>query len=132
MRTNLLSEARRAAANAHNPYSKFSVGAAVLAEDGRIFTGCNVENASLGLTICAERVALVAAAAAGARKITALAVVGSSDAPVTPCGACRQFLAEFAADSALVFCGTLQADGPTDDDTVGGLLPKAFRSFSTT
>ena len=125
----LLTEARQAAQHAYNPYSHFSVGAALMTNDGRIFTGCNVENASLGLTICAERVAAATAVAAGARKFVAMAVVGSSDSAVTPCGACRQFLAEFTPDGASVYCGTLQEDGPVTTTNLGKLLPDAFRSF---
>ena len=80
---------------AHAPYSKFHVGAALLAADGRIFTGCNVENLSFGLTICAERVAIGSAIAAGAREFLALAVVADTREPISPCGACRQVMAEF-------------------------------------
>lgn len=92
----LLQEAKRAADKAYAPYSGFRVGAALLASDGALFTGCNVENASYGLTICAERVALFKAVSEGARSFSALAVW----APVArwPCGACLQCLAEFAPD----------------------------------
>jgi cytidine deaminase len=79
---------------AHAPYSKFHVGAALLVE-GRIFSGCNVENLSFGLTMCAERVAVGTAVAAGLRRIEAVAVVADTSVPVSPCGACRQVLAEF-------------------------------------
>lgn len=95
---NLLAAAEKALANAYAPYSRYRVGAAVLTAGGRIFTGCNVENASYGVTICAERVAAAAAVAAGERKFAALAVVTDDGAPAPPCGLCRQFLVEFSPD----------------------------------
>ena len=91
----LVAAAWRARKAAYSPYSNFPVGAALLAGDGRIFVGCNVENISFGLTICAERVAIGAAIAAGVRKFVAAAVVADTGVPISPCGACRQVLAEF-------------------------------------
>ena len=92
---------------AYAPYSDFQVGAAVLLRDGRVFTGCNVENASYGLTICAERNAIFAAVAASVRKpiIAAVAVVNRRGVPCSPCGACRQVIAEFGADAVVWYLG---------------------------
>ncbi len=122
----LLAAAQAAAAHAHAPYSHFRVGAAVRA-DGRLFTGCNVENASYGLTICAERTAIFAAVAAGARRIEAIALAcvdAAADAApglLMPCGACRQVMAEFAGPDLPV---TIAGFGTI---SLGALLPHAFR-----
>jgi cytidine deaminase len=94
----LIDCARRARENAYAPYSNFKVGAALLAGNGRVFTGCNVENATYGLTVCAERVALWKAISEGEREFSAIAVVSTSDPPASPCGACRQLLWEFCGD----------------------------------
>jgi len=88
--------------HAFAPYSRFAVGAALLDSDGTIHTGCNVENISYGLTICAERGAVMTAVALGRRSFVALAIAAESDIPLSPCGACRQFLAEFAPDLPIV------------------------------
>jgi cytidine deaminase len=98
----LVEESRDARSRAYAPYSNFFVGAALVTDDGRHFTGANVENASYGLSICAERVAAATAVAAGARGIGAVAVTSSSPTPTPPCGACRQFLYEFNPEMVVV------------------------------
>jgi cytidine deaminase len=122
----LLAAARKVRAHAHAPYSRFRVGAAVLDERGRIHTGCNVENASYGLTVCAERNAVAAAVAAGARRISAVAVVTSASPSAAPCGACRQVLAELAPDDALVLLAGPRGR-PQATHSLSALLPSAFR-----
>ena len=104
---NLVKLARAALKNAYAPYSDFKVGAAILLKDGRIFTGCNVENASYGLTICAERNAIFAAVAASKRKpeIVAVAVLNHRGVPCSPCGACRQVIAEFGPKAIVSYLG---------------------------
>ena len=91
----LLNEAINAQKNAYSPYSHFKVGAAIITKEGKIFTGCNVENSSYGLTICAERVAVFKAVSEGYRDFEAIAIAGAGSKPTFPCGACRQVLAEF-------------------------------------
>ena len=115
--------ARAARARAYAPYSSFKVGAAVAAA-GAVHSGCNVENASYGLTLCAERVAVAAAIAAGARRIDAVAVASGTDEPTPPCGMCLQTLAEFAGPSLPV--RLVGARGATVDTSLGELLPRAF------
>jgi cytidine deaminase len=119
----LISAAAQARENAYAPYSRFKVGAAVLAEDGRIFTGSNVENASYGATMCAERSAIFGAISAGARKIKALAVIADYPKPVPPCGMCRQVLAEFGSDIDVVMANTA---GQKRMENIATLLPLAF------
>jgi len=118
----LLAQARTAREQAYAPYSRFAVGAALLAKSGRVFTGCNVENLSFGLTSCAERNAVFAAVAAGEREFEAVAIIADSKSPVSPCGACRQVLAEFAP-SLQVCSANLQ--GATFEATLRELLPRA-------
>ena len=101
----LVAAAQAVRQHAYAPASRFHVGAAVRARDGRLFVGCNVENASYGLTICAERAAVCAAVAAGVREIVAVAVATDLDEPARPCGACRQVLAEFGLGMQVVLVG---------------------------
>lgn len=120
----LLVAAQAARQRAYAPYSSFRVGAAVLDERGRVHAGCNVENASYGLTICAERNALAAAVTAGARRICAAAVISGTVPPAPPCGACRQVLAELASDDAPIL--TVGADQKIRAYRLGDLLPARF------
>lgn len=120
-----------AAGRAYCPYSEYRVGAALLTISGDLFCGCNVENASYGLTVCAERVALQAAVAAGFREFSAVAVVVSGAEPVFPCGACRQVLAEFCGADVHVFAATLESPDRWEETDFGSLLPHAFRLRST-
>jgi len=108
---------------AYAPYSRFMVGAAVRTEGGAIFGGCNVENASYGLTVCAERVAVFAAVAAGHRRITDVVVVTDASPPSAPCGACRQVLGEFGPSARVV---AFNGRGERWESTVGELLPRSF------
>jgi cytidine deaminase len=119
----LVDAAVAARAQAHAPYSRFAVGAAVEAEDGRVFTGCNVENASYGLTICAERVAVFKAISEGARRFRRIAIAGGTEAPTPPCGACRQVLWECAGDIDVILVGTT---GESDRHRLAALLPLPF------
>jgi len=121
----LLLLARAAQQNAYAPYSNFRVGAAVLLESGEIFTGCNVENASYGLTNCAERSAIFAAVSklGGANvKISAVAVVNDHDAACSPCGACRQVIAEFGPNAVVWY----QGRNGIQENTISNLLPDCF------
>jgi cytidine deaminase len=120
----LVEAAIRVQDRAYAPYSKFRVGAAVRVADGRVFEGCNVENASYGLSICAERVAIASAVAGGARDIVALAVCTDAHEPAPPCGACRQVIAEFAGDAPIVLANPRGARVVT---SLAELLPRAFR-----
>jgi len=119
----LLGEALRARERAYAPYSKYRVGAAVLCDDGSIHTGCNVENASYGLSICAERAAVFNAVSAGRKGIVAVAVVAEGPGPASPCGACRQVIAEFAPDVPVLMGNT---GGLVEVATMSSLLPMGF------
>lgn len=123
MMEKLLKAAREAQQRAHAPYSKFLVGAALLTDKGVIVTGCNVENASYGLTVCAERVALGRAVAEDAGKPVACLVVGPVAEPLTPCGACRQSLLEFNPSMKVICIGR---DGRRIETTAAALLPHSF------
>jgi cytidine deaminase len=118
----LVETAIAARSEAHAPYSNFAVGAALECADGTVFTGCNVENLSFGLTMCAERVAIGAAVVAGHRDFRCIAIVADTDSPISPCGACRQVMAEFHP-SLKILSATL--DGKTEEFTLEQLLPRA-------
>ena len=122
----LLRAAAAAARHAYAPYSRFAVGAALLTDDGRVFCGCNVENASYGLTICAERAAVCAAVAAGAKRFRKIAVVSAGSEVAMPCGACRQVLAEFAAPGFAVIAAPLDNLARHTKRRLRDLLPDAF------
>jgi cytidine deaminase len=121
--SHLEESARHAAANAYFPYSKFRVGAAVLAGSGKIYVGCNVENASYGLCNCAERTAVFTAIAAGEREISAVAVYTPTQTATSPCGACRQVINEFGADALVI--GLCDSDDRLEM-SLAKLLPAAF------
>jgi len=120
----LIAAAQAAMRNAYAPYSQFPVGAALLARSGKVYRGVNVENASFGVTVCAERAALFTAITAGERAFEAIAVVAETEGPVRPCGACRQALAEFGTDLRVVMGNTA---GEISVSTLSVLLPAGFR-----
>ena len=119
----LYEEARKASENAYAPYSGFSVGAALMAKDGRIYTGVNVENSSFGATICAERTAFVKAVSEGERDFIAIAVY-AEDAESVPCGICRQFMYEFAPGMTVI---TGRPSGELHVRTLDEMMPEGFR-----
>ena len=119
----LITAAVQARENAHAPFSKFKVGAALEDEAGRIHTGCNVENATYGLTLCAERVAVFKAVSEGARKFRRIAVAADTDALTPPCGACRQILWEFCGDIELILANL---HGKTETLRLRDLFPRPF------
>jgi cytidine deaminase len=119
----LVDQARIARDQAYAPYSRFLVGAALRTKGGRVFLGANVENASYGLTICAERVAIGSAIAAGERDFEAIAVVADTKGPVTPCGACRQVIFEFGED---IHMALANLSGSVETMPINELLPRGF------
>ena len=121
----LILAARQARENAHAPFSNFRVGAAVRAKSGRIYTGCNVESASYGLTCCAERTAIFKAVSEGERGFEAVAVVTETDTLTPPCGACRQIIWEFCGDVPVVLANL---KGKIELESAGKLLPRPFDS----
>ncbi|MDP9750516.1 cytidine deaminase [Thermoanaerobacter pentosaceus] len=122
----LIELAKEAREKAYVPYSHFKVGACVLTEDGKTYQGCNIENASYGLTNCAERTALFSAYANGERKLKAIAVVAETEGPVSPCGACRQVMMELGGEDMVVVLSNMKGDYAVV--TVKDLLPGAFTS----
>lgn len=120
----LMELAKEAREHAYVPYSQFKVGAAVLTKDGRTFTGCNIENSSYPLTNCAERTAIFKAVSEGATEIEAIAVIGNTTGPISPCGACRQVMIEFSDANTPVYLTNLK--GEVEETTVSALLPGAF------
>jgi cytidine deaminase len=123
MKESLIPAAAQARANAYVPYSGYKVGAALLCKSGKIYTGCNVENASYGASICAERTAAVKAVSEGDREFIALAVVADGPVPGSPCGICRQFLYEFNPDLSLILA---DLRGNIIETTLKSYLPDAF------
>lgn len=122
----LLATAIKAATRSYSPYSHFPVGAALLMQSGKIISGCNVENASYGLTLCAERTTIATAVAAGHRHFKALAVVGGRGKAARPCGACLQVLAEFCTPGLPVYLAPLNKPDKVERTTLGALLPQSF------
>lgn len=122
----LIDEAIAASKQAHVPYSQFHVGAALLTTDGKVYRGCNIENASYGLTNCAERTAIFKAVSEGDKQFSAIAVVGDTDGPISPCGACRQVLAEFCDDHTQIILANLKGDFVITN--INEILPGYFSS----
>ncbi|HWJ88802.1 MAG TPA: cytidine deaminase [Pelagibacterium sp.] len=120
----LFEAAEAVRARAHAPYSGFAVGAAILADDGKVYAGCNVENAAYPQGNCAEASAIAAMVAGGARRIEKILVTGPGSVPVTPCGGCRQRIREFASDPTPIIC--LGVEGDPMFTTLGELLPHSF------
>lgn len=123
----LLEKATLSLTNAHAPYSEYKVGAALLCSDGTVIAGCNVENASYGLSNCAERTALFAGIAEGRRDFVAIAIVATGKARPVPCGACRQVLAEFCGQDFKIYCACSGDLEHAEEFTLEELLPHAFK-----
>jgi len=126
MKEKLIQEAKEGRKQSYSPFSHFAVGAAVLTGSQKIYRGCNIENASYGLSNCAERTAIFKAVSEGERKILAVAVVADTEGPVSPCGACRQVFAEFCDQDTKIYLTNLHGD--TEEWTMAQLLPGAFSS----
>lgn len=122
----LVEKAIEARSKAYVPYSKFQVGAAIVTNNDEVFLGCNIENASYGLTNCAERTAIFKAVSEGATEIKAIAVVGDTEGPISPCGACRQVIAEFSTDDTKIYLANLNGD--VKETTISEILPGYFSS----
>jgi len=122
----LIRAASAARKQAYAPYSRFAVGAAIQCKSGTVFVGANIENISYGLTICAERIAIASAVAAGEREFVAIAVIADTSEPIVPCGACRQFLAEFAPELIIV---SATVRGGQKIDNLSHLLPDPKRGI---
>ncbi|WP_071396557.1 cytidine deaminase [Bacillus tuaregi] len=120
----LLDQAIEARKKAYAPYSKFQVGAALMTKDKQVFLGCNIENASYGLTNCAERTAIFKAVSEGKKEVEAIVVVGDTEGPIAPCGACRQVMAEFCDKDTKIILANL--NGAKVETTIDELLPGAF------
>ncbi|MGT2865870.1 cytidine deaminase [Streptococcus fryi] len=125
---NLVDLAIKASEHAYVPYSHFPVGAALVTKDGKVFQGCNIENASFGLTNCAERTAIFKAVSEGYRDFQEIAIFGKTEQPVSPCGACRQVMVEFFEQDAKVIL--ISKNGQTVEMTVAELLPYSFTDLT--
>lgn len=125
----LVASAVEARLNSYSPYSKFRVGAALLGSSGKVYQGTNVENASIGLSICAERSAVCQAVAMGETAFEAIAICADGAEPTPPCGACRQFLLEFGPDLTVLVAGEKGTDGSVGEFSIGDLIPHAFVTF---
>ena len=120
----LVEQAIEARQKAYVPYSSFQVGAALLTENDKLYLGCNIENASYGLTNCAERTAIFKAISEGENRVKAIAIVGDTEGPISPCGACRQVIAEFSDDNTKIILANLNGDFV--ETTINELLPGYF------